>query len=80
MSSASARLLSGALALAALAGCSNSGTTVAALPNGSRAAIRITGSDTMINLVQALAETYRDVGPTSRCRWQAAAPVSALPA
>jgi phosphate transport system substrate-binding protein len=63
MSSASARLLSGALALAALAGCSNSGTTVAALPNGSRAAIRITGSDTMINLVQAFAETYRDVAP-----------------
>jgi phosphate transport system substrate-binding protein len=63
MSSASARLLAGALALAALAGCSNSGTTVAALPNGSRAAIRITGSDTMINLVQAFAETYRDVAP-----------------
>jgi phosphate transport system substrate-binding protein len=29
----------------------------------SRPAIRITGSDTMINLVQAFAETYRDVHP-----------------
>jgi phosphate transport system substrate-binding protein len=63
MSWASARLLTGALALAALTGCGNSGTTVAALPNGSRPVIRITGSDTMINLVQAFAETYRDVDP-----------------
>lgn len=62
MSSAAAPFLSTALALAALAGCSY-GTTVAGLPRGSRPAIRITGSDTMINLVQAFAETYRGVQP-----------------
>jgi phosphate transport system substrate-binding protein len=44
-----------------VAGCS--GDAQRRGPGGSGAAVRITGSDTMVNLVQALAESYRAVRP-----------------
>src|SRR5262245_9624819 len=48
--------------LAACGGGGQSGTTPAASPAGG-ATIRITGSDTMVNLVQAWAENYHKKKP-----------------
>ena len=52
--------------LASSIGCSGAqGGDVGATQEGpSRAVIRITGSDTMVNLVQAWAENYKEVRPT----------------
>lgn len=47
----------------AIGACGCSVSTDANPSIEARQAIRITGSDTMINLVQAFAETYRDVAP-----------------
>jgi phosphate transport system substrate-binding protein len=52
-----ASLVSGA------AGCSGAGPNESASTGGSGVVIRITGSDTMVNLVQAWAENYKRVRP-----------------
>ena len=58
-----ARRFAVGLALGAIVACGSAGGSDGGAPIESRPAIRITGSDTMINLVQAFAETYRGVQP-----------------
>jgi phosphate transport system substrate-binding protein len=63
MTSRSTRRIALALVLAGMVACADGGRDRTGGPATPRPAIRVTGSDTMINLVQAFAESYQAVRP-----------------